>query len=456
MAKNKRRYICQECGYKALKWSGKCPNCNSWNTLTETIIDQKQKKKEKKLASDVIPQRIDEIEITTEDRVRTNFTELDRVLGGGIVLGSLTLIGGDPGIGKSTLLLQTSHNISQQGNKVLYVSGEESEKQIKLRADRLKAVNSELYILAETNLLSIIKSSKELKPDLLIIDSIQTIYNPQLESAPGSVSQVRECTARLMHLAKKKGIPIILIGHVTKEGSIAGPRTLEHMVDTVLYFEGDRNHVYRILRAVKNRFGSTNEIGIFTMEQEGLTEVLNPSQAFIEERPQEVSGSVVIPCLEGTRPILIELQALVGTANFGTPSRMTTGIDHKRVSLLLAVLEKRLGLHIQGQDIYVNIVGGFQVNEPAVDLGIIVAVVSSFRDLAVPKNVAVVGEVGLSGEIRAVNQIEKRINEASKLGFTEFIIPKSNLEALTNIDHGLRINAVRDIREVLDFILGGE
>ncbi|MCK8816238.1 DNA repair protein RadA [Natroniella sulfidigena] len=456
MAKNKRRYVCQECGYKALKWSGKCPSCNSWNTLTETIIDQKRKKKEEKLVTDAIPQQIDEIEITTEDRIKTDFTELDRVLGGGVVTGSLTLIGGDPGIGKSTLLLQTAYNITQQNKKVLYVSGEESERQIKLRADRLKTVNSELYILAETNLLSIIKNSKQLKPELIIIDSIQTIYNPQLESAPGSVSQVRECTGRLMHLAKKEEISIVLIGHVTKEGSIAGPRTLEHMVDTVLYFEGDSNHIYRILRAVKNRFGSTNEIGIFTMEQEGLTEVLNPSQVFIEERPQEVPGSVVIPCLEGTRPILIELQALVGAANFGTPSRMTTGIDHKRVSLLLAVLEKRLGLHIQGQDIYINIVGGFQVNEPAVDLGIIVAIVSSFRDLVVPKNVAVVGEVGLSGEIRAVNQIEKRVIEASKLGFREFIIPKSNLESLTNLDDDLKVNAVRDIREVLDFILGGE
>ena len=310
-----------------------------------------------------------------------------------------------------------------------------------------------MYILAETNLLTIINNVEELNPDLLIIDSIQTIYNPNLESAPGSVSQVRDGTGRLMRLAKKNNIPIFIVGHVTKEGSIAGPRVLEHMVDTVLYFEGDRHYTYRVLRAVKNRFGSTNEIGIFEMRQGGLAEVLNPSQLFISERADNVSGSVIIPCMEGSRPILIELQSLVSSANFGTPSRMTTGVDHKRVSLLLAVLEKKLGIHIQGQDVYINIAGGFQVDEPAVDLGLIAAVVSSFRDIVIPQDFVILGEVGLSGEVRAISQIEKRINEASKLGFTKFIIPKSNSEELDYSD--IEICGVSNVYQVLDLILGG-
>jgi len=453
MAKKKRRYICQKCGYQALKWSGKCLGCNSWNTLVEEIIDTKEQKKEAQVTTNIRPEKISDIEIKSEDRKKTGFAELDRVLGGGIVPGSLILIGGDPGIGKSTLLLQTSYNVSQIYDKVLYISGEESSRQIKLRADRLGTVNSSMYILAETNLLAITTNVEDLNPDLLIIDSIQTIYNPNLESAPGSVSQVRDATGRLMRLAKKNNIPIFIVGHVTKEGSIAGPRVLEHMVDTVLYFEGDRHYTYRVLRAVKNRFGSTNEIGIFEMRQGGLAEVLNPSQLFISERASNVSGSVIIPCMEGSRPILIELQSLVSSATFGTPSRMTTGVDHKRVSLLLAVLEKKLGLHIQGQDVYINIAGGFQVDEPAVDLGLISAVVSSFRDIAIPQEFVILGEVGLSGEVRAISQIEKRINEASKLGFTKFIIPKSNSEELDYSD--IEIYGVSNVYQVLDLILGG-
>ncbi|AGB40169.1 DNA repair protein RadA [Halobacteroides halobius DSM 5150] len=456
MPKQKKRYICQECGYQALKWSGQCPGCDSWNTLVEEIINPKQEKKEQQVTANVNLETIDKIETKVEDRLTSNFQELDRVLGGGIVPGSLILIGGDPGIGKSTLLLQASYNISEEYDKVMYVTGEESRRQVKLRANRLEAISSSLYILAETNLLSVINSIKELNPDLVVIDSIQTIHNPNLDSAPGSVSQVRDATNRLMKLAKKDGIPVFVVGHVTKQGSIAGPKVLEHMVDTVLYFEGDRHRDYRILRAVKNRFGSTNEVGIFEMQQSGLEEVLNPSQAFIAERPEGVSGSVIIPCLEGSRPILIELQALASSANFGTPSRMTTGIDHKRVSLILAVLEKRLGLHLQNQDVYINIVGGFQVDEPAIDLGMAIAIVSSFRDVSVSEKLAVIGEVGLSGEVRAISQIEKRVKEASKLGFSQFIIPKSNLQGLSSAYQDLTINGVANVREVLDLILGGE
>ncbi|WP_027339569.1 DNA repair protein RadA [Halonatronum saccharophilum] len=454
MAKKKKRYICQECGYQALKWSGRCSGCNTWNTLVEEIVDPKVVKTNKKLSKKVNLQSIDNIKIELEDRKETGFTELDRVLGGGIVAGSLVLIGGDPGIGKSTLLLQASYNISEKYNSVLYVSGEESERQIRLRAERLGTITSNLFILAETNLLTIIDNAKELKPDLVVIDSIQTIYNPQLDSAPGSVSQVRESTNKLMNLAKKNEIPIFIVGHVTKEGSIAGPRVLEHMVDTVLYFEGDRHHNYRILRGVKNRFGSTNEIGIFEMVAGGLKEVLNPSETFIGERPKGVSGSAIIPCMEGSRPILVELQALVSSANYGNPSRMTTGVDNRRVSLILAVLEKRLGLHIQGQDVYINIAGGFQVDEPAIDLGLIAAIVSSFRDIPIPQEVAILGEVGLSGEVRAVNQTEKRVKEASKLGFTQFIIPRNNKGGLPKVEG--KINGIESVKEMLDLILGGE
>ncbi len=457
MAKSKTRYICQECGYQALRWSGKCPECQSWNSLEEKVLNSEKEEESTALNVETAAESIDQIETETKDRIETGFGELDRALGGGIVLGSLILIGGDPGIGKSTLLLQTAYNISETGKQVLYIAGEESKRQVKLRANRLEAVSSNLYILAETNLLSVVKNTKDLEPDLIIVDSVQSMHHPNVDSTPGSVKQVKEATNKFMKLGKKNDIPIFIVGHVTKAGSIAGPKVLEHMVDTVLHFEGDPHRDYRLLRVEKNRFGSTNEVGIFSMQQEGLKEVLNPSQAFIAERPTDVSGSVIVPCLEGTRPILVELQALVSSANFGTPSRMTTGLDHRRISLILAVLEKKLGLHMETQDVYINIAGGFKLEEPALDLGLVVAIVSSFREIAVPENLAVVGEVGLSGEIRAVNQIKKRITEAEKLGFTELLIPAGNLSRLSSgVETELEIEGVSDIREVLDLILGGE
>ncbi|MGM0501912.1 MAG: DNA repair protein RadA [Bacillota bacterium] len=468
MAKKRKRYICKECGYESLKWNGQCPECNNWNTFEETIIDpdKEKEKKQKKLAKEEALQssdfdasakvkKISEINITSEDRLNTGFSELDRVLGGGIVPGSLILIGGAPGVGKSTLLLQTANKVAQNYDKVLYISGEESERQIKIRADRLESSDSSLYILAATNLNAIIKKIKDLRPDLIIVDSIQTIYDSNVDSAPGSIKQVRESTNLLMQLGKREELPMFIVGHVTKEGSIAGPRVLEHMVDTVLYFEGDQNHSYRMLKGIKNRFGSTNEVGIFAMNQTGLEEVINPSQTFIAERPENVSGSVIIPCVEGSRSILIELQALVSSANFGNPSRMTTGVDHKRVSLILAVLEKRLGLNIQMEDIHINIAGGFEIKEPAIDLGLVAAMVSSFRDKPIPSDFAIIGEIGLSGEVRAVNKIEKRVNEASKLGFNKFIIPQGNLDDLNKDNEQLSIYGVSNIKEVLDLILGG-
>lgn len=464
MAKKRKRYVCRECGYEALKWNGQCPECKSWNTLEETIFDpdkekekEQEKLKQQQSGSDYKSEirKISDINVTTEDRLKTGFSELDRVLGGGIVPGSLVLIGGAPGVGKSTLLLQTAHNVAKKYEQVLYISGEESERQIKIRADRLKATASSLYILADTNLNSIIEQIKNLQPDLIIIDSIQTIYNPIVDSAPGSIKQVRETTSKLMQVGKKNDLPLFIVGHVTKEGSIAGPKVLEHMVDSVLYFEGDQNHSYRMLKGIKNRFGSTNEVGIFAMEQEGLKEVLNPSQTFIAERPEEVSGSVIVPCVEGSRSILIELQALVSSANFGNPSRMTTGVDHRRVSLILAVLEKRLGLNIQMEDIHINVAGGFEIKEPAIDLGLATAMVSSFRDVPIPSEFAIIGEIGLSGEVRAVNKIQKRVNEASKLGFDKFILPQSNIDDLAS-NKELSFFGVKKISKVLDLILGGE
>ena len=453
MAKKKKRYICQSCGYKAIKWQGQCPDCNEWNTLVEEIIDPKEEKKEKKV-KEIAIKKISQIKAGSETRIETGFGEFDRVLGGGIVPGSLILMGGDPGIGKSTLLLQTAYKVSQKQDNVLYISGEESEKQIRLRADRLDVLDSELYVLAETDLPSIVKNAKKLKPDLIVIDSIQTMNNPDLDSSPGSVSQIRESTNRLIKLAKKQGIPIFIIGHVTKEGAIAGPKIMEHMVDTVLYLEGEKHYAYRILRAVKNRFGSINEIGIFEMKSQGLEEVLNPSQAFISERPDDASGSVIIPCMEGSRPILIELQALVSSANFGNPGRMMSGVDSRRVSLILAVLEKKLGFQIQSEDVYVNIAGGLEIKEPAVDLGLVAALVSSFQDVVIDKDFAILGEIGLSGEVRAVNFIRQRVNEASKLGFNKFIIPQNNYDDLENKTD--QIFGVTNVEEALDLILEGE
>lgn len=454
MVKEKTRYVCQECGYEALKWFGQCPGCKEWNTLVEEVTTPGRAKKKFNLLSNP-PQSIIEIKKDAYERMGTSYEELDRVLGGGIVPGSLVLIGGDPGIGKSTLLLQVADQIAKEHGKVLYVSGEESGSQIRLRAERLKTIANELFIQPEINIFAIEQGINETSPILVIIDSIQTIFNPDVSSAPGSVSQVRECSGLLMRIAKEKGIPIFVVGHVTKDGSLAGPRVLEHMVDTVLHFEGNRHHSYRILRAVKNRFGSTNEIGIFDMRQVGLVEVPNPSEAFLSERPQDVPGSVVIPSLEGSRPILIELQALVSSANFGTPQRMTAGVDYNRISLVLAVLEKKVGMYIQSQDVYINIAGGVRLSEPALDLGIGVACASSYREKPIDPKVAIIGEIGLAGEIRAVNQIEARVKEAKKLGFTRVVMPWSNYKVL-GFDPDVEIIGVKDLGETLSLLLGGE
>jgi DNA repair protein RadA/Sms len=452
MAKTKTVFICQECGYESPKWMGKCPGCDNWNTMVEELnnkssgitLDQAGSK----------PINIGEIEVTEEERYTTQMEELDTVLGGGIVKGSLILVGGDPGIGKSTLLLQVARNISLSGRVVLYASGEESPKQIKLRAQRLDVKTSKLYIMSETNLSGIEKYITDIKPEVVIIDSIQTIYRPELQSAPGSVSQVREATSALMRIAKSLNIATFIVGHVTKEGSIAGPRVLEHMVDTVLYFEGDRHHSYRILRAVKNRFGSTNEIGIFEMKGSGLSEVKNPSEMLISGRPENVSGSVVVCSMEGTRPVLIEIQALVSATNFGMPRRMATGLDYNRVTLLMAVLEKRVGMQLQAADAYVNVAGGLKIDEPACDLGIACAIASSFKNLYIDPKMVLIGEVGLTGEVRGVNFIEKRILEAKKLGFLKCIIPKENMKGI-EIQTDIKIIPVESIYEALDQVLGG-
>lgn len=453
MAKAKTRFRCQECGYETLKWFGQCPGCKQWNTLVEEMITSSAKSKSQLAVNR--PQSIVDIQIDSYPRLKTLFSELDRVLGGGIVPGSLILIGGDPGIGKSTLLLQVADYIAHQYGKVLYVTGEESRSQIRLRAERLQTAFADLYIQAETNIFAIEEGMMTTKPVLAIVDSIQTVFNPDMSSAPGSVSQVRECAAYLMRIAKEKGIPIFIVGHVTKEGNLAGPRVLEHMVDTVLYFEGERHHTYRILRSVKNRFGATNEIGIFEMRQIGLLEVLNPSEAFLSERPQDAPGSVVISSLEGSRPLLVELQALVSSANFGTPQRMTAGVDYNRVSLVLAVLEKKVGLYIQSQDVYINIAGGVRLSEPALDLGIAIACASSYRERPIDPKMAIIGEIGLAGEIRAVNQVDVRIKEAKKLGFLKVMLPWNNYQSL-DFDPQMELIGVKNLQEALTMILGGE
>ncbi len=432
MAKKKTKFVCQSCGYESVKWIGKCPACNEWNTMVE-FIEQPASSRRLTFNTNATvegtkPISIMEVEIGTETRIETSFDEFNRVLGGGIVLGSLVLIGGDPGIGKSTMLLQVSSQLAKKDHKVLYVSGEESQKQIKLRAERLGVATQNLYVLSETDLSYIARYMDEMSPDFVVIDSIQTIYLQEVTSAPGSVSQVRECTSELMKIAKTKGIPIFIVGHVTKEGSIAGPRLLEHMVDAVLYFEGERHHTYRILRAVKNRFGSTNETGIFEMKELGLVEVLNPSEIFLEERPFGVAGSTVVASMEGTRPVLVELQALVSPTSFGNARRMATGIDHNRVSLIMAVLEKRMGLLLQNQDAYLKVAGGLKLDEPAVDLAVAVSIASSFQDKPTNPTDVVIGEIGLTGEVRRVSRIEQRVQEAAKLGFKRAIIPSKILE----------------------------
>lgn len=426
MAKVKTKHVCQACGHESLRWLGRCPNCGEWNSLVEEV-KERIPPAVSGLSSGEGPRLISDIAAGEEVRFSTGIGELDRVLGGGIVPGSLVLVGGDPGIGKSTLLLQAANTFARLSGPVLYITGEESTRQVRMRADRLAALSARLYVAAETDLTVVENYAAASDPALLIIDSIQTVYNPELQSAPGSVSQVRECTGRLLRFAKTKGVPTFIVGHVTKEGVVAGPRVLEHMVDTVLYFEGERHNTFRILRAEKNRFGSTNEIGIFEMRDTGLVQVLNPSELFLSERPLGVPGSVVAACMEGTRPVLVEIQALVTPTSFGMPRRMATGVDYNRLSLLMAVLEKRVGLHLQNQDAYVKVAGGVRIEEPAVDLGVIAAVASSFRDLPPDHRACLVGEVGLSGEVRAVSRIEQRVREAQKLGFRTCVIPSRNI-----------------------------
>lgn len=449
MVKTKRQYVCQECGSTSPKWQGKCPDCGHWNTFAEEKVAQNRNGGQTLTGSADQVSRITEIDISDDHRFATHIAEFDLVLGGGVVQGSVVLIGGDPGIGKSTLMLQVIDRLGSVVGPVLYVSGEESSKQVRIRADRLDAVGENLYLLCETNLEEILHHIEQLKPKVVVLDSIQTIYLPSIESAPGSISQVRECAARVTQLAKTKNVSAFLVGHVTKDGAIAGPRALEHIVDTVLYFEGERHQTYRILRAVKNRFGSTNEIGIFEMQEKGLIEVKNPSELFLAERPAGVSGSVVVCSIEGTRPLLVELQALVTPANYGMPQRVSTGIEVRRVALLLAVLEKRSGMHLGTQDVFVNVAGGIHLDEPAVDLGVAAAIVSSLRDVAVNQKDVAIGEVGLGGEIRGVGQIEKRLGEAQKLGFSRCVISNRNMKGLGQID-GMEVIGVNGIYEALE------
>lgn len=425
--KSKVVYICSECGYESAKWIGKCPECGGWNTFAEDVVTVSPTTK-KVAQSYASPVKLSTVDTTKDPRIVCGIGELDRVLGGGIVRGSLVLVGGEPGIGKSTILLQLVKSL-EKNTKFFYASGEESEKQLKMRADRL-GLEEDMFVLTETDIHAVIKHAETLLPDILIVDSIQTMYNPDISSAPGTVSQVRDVTLSLMKLAKEKSISVFVVGHVTKDGALAGPKVLEHMVDCVLYFEGERHQSHRILRAVKNRFGSTNEIGVFEMTGTGLKEVKNPSSMMLEGRPEKTSGSTVICTLEGSRPLLAEVQSLVAPTSFPAPRRMTTGADYNRVNLLIAVLEKRVGLNLSNQDVYVNIIGGMRIDEPAADLGIICAVASAFKNKDIDPDIAFLGEVGLTGELRAVNQIEKRLNEIKKLGFSKCMIPEANKRGL--------------------------
>ena len=450
VAKIKTRFVCQDCGDVSPKWQGKCPDCGAWNKYVEEREPVGRSTERPTLFGDSDKvSRISDVDISNDQRLLTQIGEFDRVLGGGVVQGSVVLVGGDPGIGKSTLMLQALQRLGASISPVLYVSGEESSRQVRLRADRLKVVSKNLFLLCETNLDAIFDQVEELKPKALVLDSIQTIYLPNVESAPGSISQVRECAARVIQMAKTRGVPVFLVGHVTKEGTISGPKALEHIVDTVLYFEGERHQSYRILRAVKNRFGSTNEIGIFEMQDSGLIEVNNPSELFLSERPENVSGSVVVCSLEGTRPLLVELQALVTPANYGSPQRVVNGLDSRRVSLLLAVLEKRAGMHLGTQDVFVNVAGGVRLDEPSVDLGAAVAIASSLRDVSVKQRDVVIGEVGLGGEIRRVSHIEKRIREAEKLGFTRCVVCARNTKGLPESAR-MEIIGIQGIYEALE------
>ena len=458
MAKTKTAYFCQSCGYESAKWLGKCPSCNQWNTFVEEIVEKsstsipiwKTEATSRKLSK---PSKVDEIQSSTERRIPTGDKELDRVLGGGLVEGSLILIGGEPGIGKSTLMLQLALNL--KGKKLLYISGEESEQQIKMRAERIKeSPSSDCYILTETSTQNIFKQIEILEPEIVVVDSIQTLHSAHIDSTPGSVSQVRECTAELLRFAKETGTPVFLIGHITKDGAIAGPKILEHMVDTVLQFEGDRHHVYRILRSIKNRFGAAAELGIYEMQGSGLREVSNPSEILLSQRDEELSGIAIAAMLEGARPMLIETQALVSSAAYGNPQRSATGFDTRRMNMLLAVLEKRCGFRLSAQDVFLNIAGGIRVEDPAIDLAVLIAIISSHQDIAVSSKNCFAAEVGLSGEIRAVNRIEQRIAEADKLGFESIYISKYNLKGIALEKYNIEIKAVSKIEEVFSLIFG--
>jgi DNA repair protein RadA len=431
------------------KWLGKCPSCNGWNCFAEELMVETDSGSRAEMKFDGKPLPIEDIPAQEGQRTVTGIAEIDRVLGGGIVNGSAILIGGEPGIGKSTLMLQVMKNLAENGHKVLYISGEESAHQIKLRSNRIGATTKNLLLLVEVSLERILEQIKKVEPAIVVIDSIQTVYSGDLMSAPGSVGQVREASSRLILFSKKNGIPVFLVGHVTKDGSIAGPKVLEHMVDTVLYFEGDSGHAYRIIRSIKNRFGPTNEIGVFEMQDKGLKEVPNPSAFFLEQRPQNVPGSVVVPSLEGTRPILVEIQALVSSSNLGMPRRTAIGVDHNRVSLLVAVLDKICGMHLGGSDIFINVAGGIRVEEPAVDLGVVAAMASSFLDRPVDSRTVILGEVGLTGEVRAVSQIEVRVKEAARLGFSRCLVPKTNAKQLTKIVK-MEVCAISSLKELLE------
>ncbi|MCH5343034.1 MAG: DNA repair protein RadA [Acetatifactor sp.] len=454
--KNTTIFYCQSCGYESSKWMGQCPGCREWNTFVEETVSKAELKNVggqlKRLTEKTEPCVLSEVAIAKEDKVLTGIEELDRVLGGGIVQGSLTLVGGDPGIGKSTLLLQVCHRLSETGHKVLYISGEESQVQIKMRADRIGSFSSNMLLLCETRLDAVAEVIRQEKPEAVIIDSIQTMYNEEVSAAPGSVSQVRESTGVLLQLAKGLGVSVFIVGHVTKEGTVAGPRVLEHMVDTVLYFEGDRHASYRVLRGVKNRFGSTNEIGVFEMQERGLVEVRNPSEYMLNGRPENASGSVVACTMEGTRPLLIEIQALVCYSNFGIPRRQTTGTDLNRVNLLMAVLEKRCGVQLSGCDAYVNITGGMKILEPAIDLGIVLAILSSFRNHPLSPKLIAFGEVGLSGEVRSVSMAKQRAAEAEKLGFDTCVVPYVCAEECKK-NSKIKVLGVRNIQEAMELLL---
>ena len=446
-------YVCQKCGSQSRKWLGQCPDCGEWNSLIEERFRPEARAAAASFAANYRveshPVAYGTVESQDDARTASGIDELDRVLGGGIVAGSLVLIGGSPGIGKSTIVLQMADRLGRTGAKVLYISGEESERQIKMRGQRLGVEAENLFLLPETNLQAILAETDKLRPDVVIVDSIQTVFSDQIESAPGSVSQVRDVAAQFMMFAKQTATPVFLTGHVTKEGSIAGPKTLEHIVDTVLYFEGDRHHNHRIIRATKNRFGAANEIGVFEMTSTGLVPVANPSEVFLEERPDDATGSVVTVCMEGTRPMLVEVQALVSGTKFGTGRRMTQGFDHNRASLLIAVLEKRVGFQLAGDDVFVNIAGGMEVDEPAADLGIVAAIASSFRNLQVPPDTAVFGEVGLTGEVRGVLQAQARAREAQTLGFKKLILPESNKKGLERL-LGIRVVGVKNLEQAMD------